>query len=876
MKRSECVLAFVLGALVGDATDFAATTTNSRVVNLSTRATVGSGSNVLIAGFVISGASAKDVLIRAVGPSLAAAGVSGALPQVKLQVFDSTGKALTSNQQWDSALKGAFGLVGAAPLTDGSRDAALRLTLAPGIYSAQVSGINQASGVALVEVYEMDGASRLLNLSTRARVETGDGILISGLVVTGNKPRRLLLRAGGPALAALGVDGVLADPTITVLDAQGTAWRANDNWGDDGNRVELAAVAAGAGAYPFSEGSRDAALVVSLPPGLYSVHVRGASGSTGVALLEAYDVTVDEGASGETAAGGSAYAASAFSWERAEVDARLGPSYAQLNAGAVDDRPTLYQAASKNPGKGYFVRINPYELGEPGSDSDYWSDSGQVGYIPDDPANDPGLDRIQTFAYYNRVFAISPRLDWASGKPHADQQTREAYYVTMNGGPLKQPIAMVRNYAMEQNEEIVIYRDGLFAVAGTQTSRSGSERPYPGFKFPTNKVPRAVAVTTSNEFALVAVWDTDRHVGQLAVVALEGKYLPFHTWPYMAMPNQGSFSDFKLLGYVDLPMAAPSAVAAASNGLWCGPSSTGGKVLSQIDLADDTLRQLVYGGAWQSVVAKGGYAIVSSFDENKVAIVDLTPLFAYVRESYLGSAAGYAATLAARGPGAEQFPQTFAANPAIAPKVVWQGAIEKPTAVLAGQSLDRWTKDRFKAYVAAQDGTVHIFDTSPLMARNSWEIRGTLQRIGAVKVGRNPVGLAFARHGASDLPLLPNDSTGAQRQPDELNNLFYVACRCDREVDAVVTWHGEGAVYQRIRDSRMGDPVAVSVARRGNIVTVADFAGKKLLSFRIGVIKDARNDKVYGCGASGTDPFEFAGELPLAGSPFLVNSTNVN
>ena len=107
-------------------------------------------------------------------------------------------------------------------------------------------------------------------------------------------------------------------------------------------------------------------------------------------------------------------------------------------------------------------------------------------------------------------------------------------------------------------------RDGLLAVAATQTSRAGSERPYPGFKFPKHKVPRALAVTTSNEFALVTIWDTDRNRGQLAVIALEGKYLPFHTWPYMAMPNQGSFSDFKLLGYIDLPMNSPDAVAAAS------------------------------------------------------------------------------------------------------------------------------------------------------------------------------------------------------------------------------------------------------------------------------------------------------------------------
>ena len=135
--------------------------------------------------------------------------------------------------------------------------------------------------------------------------------------------------------------------------------------------------------------------------------------------------------------------------------------------------------------------------------------------------------------------------------------------------------------------------------------------------------------------------------------------------------------------------------------------------------------------------------------------------------------------------------------------------------------------------------------------------------------------MAFARHGESKLPVIPNDSTGTQRRPDPCNNLFYVACRGDRSVEAVVTWHGQGEVYRRIRDSRMGDPVAVSVAVRGNIVTVADFTGKKLLNFRIGTLRDTKNDKVYPPG----DPaysFEFGGDMPLLGSPFLVNTANLN
>jgi len=344
----------------------------------------------------------------------------------------------------------------------------------------------------------------------------------------------------------------------------------------------------------------------------------------------------------------------------------------------------------------------------------------------------------------------------------------------------------------------------------------------------------------------------------------------------MAMPNQGSFSDFKLLGYVDVPMARPDSVAAASNGLWLGPSSTDNRVLSQIDLSDDSKRALVYNGAWQGVVAKGGYAIVASREDNKVAIVDLTPLFAYVRESYLKNESNFAATIAARGAAPADFPQTFAVRPSIAPRVVWESTITEPTAVLAGQKIDRWSVDRYKAYVASRDGVLHIVDASPLMARYSYEIKGELKEIGRVAVGRNPVALCLARHSERGLPLLPNDNNGSPRLPDPLNNMLYVVCRGDREVDAVVTWHGSGAVYRRLRDSRLNDPVAIGVASRGNIVTVADFGGRKLVNFRVGAIIDSRNGRTYAPGGDGTYNYEYAGDLSLPGAPFLVNSTNVN
>jgi hypothetical protein len=215
-------------------------------------------------------------------------------------------------------------------------------------------------------------------------------------------------------------------------------------------------------------------------------------------------------------------------------------------------------------------------------------------------------------------------------------------------------------------------------------------------------------------------------------------------------------------------------------------------------------------------------------------------------------------------------------RPSIAPRVVWESTLTEPTAVLAGQKVDRWSVDRYKAYVASRNGVLHIIDTSPLMARYSYEVKGELKEIGQVAVGKNPVALCVARFSERGLPLIPNDKSGNQRSPDPLNNMLYVVCRGDREVDAVVTWHGDGRVYRRLRDNRLSDPVAVGVASRGNIVTVADFGGRKLVSFRIGTIVDSRNNKTYPPGGDGTYNYEYAGDLSLPGEPFLVNSTNVN
>jgi uncharacterized protein (DUF1800 family) len=271
-----------------------------RVLNLSSRARAGVSADALIAGFVIGPGAPKQVLIRAVGPSLAPFNVAGLLANPKLEVFDSAGIKVLENDDWGTIAGGPvplasdFAAVGAFALTGpSSQDAAVLATLPSGGYTVQVSGATGESGVALVEVYDVSGGAQLMNLSTRARVQSGSQIVISGLVVApGSGLRKMLVRAAGPSLDAFGLTGTLADPVLTLLDSAGRAMATNDNWADAGRAPAIAAAGTAAGAFAFSGlASRDAAMLVDLPPGGYTLQVTGAGNSSGLALVEVYDLT---------------------------------------------------------------------------------------------------------------------------------------------------------------------------------------------------------------------------------------------------------------------------------------------------------------------------------------------------------------------------------------------------------------------------------------------------------------------------------------------------------------------------------------------------------------------------------------------------------
>jgi hypothetical protein len=270
----------------------------SRLVNVSTRGYVPPGGD-LTPGFVLQGNLPKSLLIRAVGPTLGSFGVGGTLPDPVLGIIPLGGtSAVASNDNWGggSVLTSAFSRAGAFPLaTADSADAATELSLpaagATGYTVRITSKTDSAGGIALAEVYDEDPLSapvRLVNVSTSGFVGSGEQALVPGFFVGGTAPKQLLIRAVGPGLTQFGVGGVLADPQLSLVPlGQDFTVSANDNWGGS---AALQAAFGRAGAFSLPAGSRDAALLVRLPPGGYTVVVSGVGGSTGTALVEIYDL----------------------------------------------------------------------------------------------------------------------------------------------------------------------------------------------------------------------------------------------------------------------------------------------------------------------------------------------------------------------------------------------------------------------------------------------------------------------------------------------------------------------------------------------------------------------------------------------------------
>jgi hypothetical protein len=266
------------------ATPIATPTTNSHLANISTRMRVEGGDNVLIAGFIVEGSGNKRMILRGIGPSLAAFGIADPLLDPTLELNGSDGSLVAANDNWPGNSNAAEILAsGLAPANP--NESAILLSVAPGSYTAVLRGNSGSTGTGLVEVYDLDadGAAKVVNISTRGHVLTGENVMIGGLIVAGDDTSPVVLRGIGPSLSNFGVPEVLANPFLELHDGNGGLIHANNDWHDTQEETLQ-----NSGLAPTDD--LESAILISVAPGNYTAILKGADGGTGNGLLEVYQL----------------------------------------------------------------------------------------------------------------------------------------------------------------------------------------------------------------------------------------------------------------------------------------------------------------------------------------------------------------------------------------------------------------------------------------------------------------------------------------------------------------------------------------------------------------------------------------------------------
>lgn len=282
-SRQRARIAVALFALTGlFATEsFAQGPPAIRIGNISTRLAVGTGSNVLIAGFIINGSQPKKVIVRGLGPTLP---VLAHLADPVLELHDSSGALTAATDNWRDTQEAELKATTIPPGND--YDSAIVKVLAPGAYTAILAGKGATTGVGIVEVYDLDGSvdSKLANIATRGFVDTGDNVLIGGAIIVGSGTTTVLYRAIGPSLVAFGVSNALQDPTLELHDGHGATVATNDNWQESPDAADIEATTIA------PSDPKEAAILRKLSAGAYTAIVRGKDNTAGVGLIEAYQI----------------------------------------------------------------------------------------------------------------------------------------------------------------------------------------------------------------------------------------------------------------------------------------------------------------------------------------------------------------------------------------------------------------------------------------------------------------------------------------------------------------------------------------------------------------------------------------------------------
>lgn len=589
------------------------------------------------------------------------------------------------------------------------------------------------------------------------------------------------------------------------------------------------------------------------------------------------------------------YAEVANNFNRKDIlDWRHGPKAADYGIGAPSaSTPLVYQpSADGRLRQGVVVSGNRnWTVGAPGPDSDpfaAWLTSGQILFSPIPTAgntyqggtlsatNSDGGVKVRRDSNGNdippqighdglvmRIQALWQPDYWLrNGIALPQAPTLTSLRSTETDLPLP-PVAIARSVGGIGVSGYIAFRNGLIATVGTgNDAYTGiGNAQFPTVRLPANKVPTAMTVTLNNEFLLVATWDAVERKGQVAVISIGGRVnngvrvYGLHHWP--------TTFDLKLIGFVDLPFAAPLSIDSTTQTRIGNPRGTSGPDgYNGQSFGDQAVRDRwfnarpYYEGAYDVTLPGGGtaryedlfrqtaqygYAIVASRAENKVALINLRPLFSYYRKMMFTTAANYNETRNV-GPASNQWPYSFLHAPEQVPTVVKVWTLPQPTAVATGNVWNSWEAPRSyndgrvrqpltTAYVATMDGKLHLFDVSGLFDYTT-TAPGALPDAPrkTVTVGRNPVQLFRGFFNASHDDLV-------------------VVSRVDREMRLV---NYDGTLLSTLRDRRIQDPVSVMVSlnqmgyggsgpsatRYLRVMSVMDFSGGKVLSYGL---DDKRN-----------------------------------
>ncbi|UYZ63627.1 RICIN domain-containing protein [Hymenobacter weizhouensis] len=568
------------------------------------------------------------------------------------------------------------------------------------------------------------------------------------------------------------------------------------------------------------------------------------------------------------------------------IDYRYGPKYSDFHAASSPSIPTLPQPYAS----GMFGDVAAY--GNKPATWEWFAMSGQLLFAPEATAPaeaQRGAATMRNGSVYlthgTPEYLFDLRALWtpdfANGYNNIPEDAFEepAWQAALSGasGP---PVATVRAHGPNNVTGYLLFQNGLVGATGTGNDgyfQSGGPLHRPFVRLGAGKVPTGGAVTQGNEWLLVTVWDAAQRKGQLAVIAIKGRVVAQETQYHWGFPNWPTITGMKLLGYVDLPMAAPTSVSAAGD-YNNASSGRGNRENVGFDLSSQQERDYWYnwnygcggfcGGEWKKT-PRAGYAIVASRSENKVVFVDLQPLLSYHRQMYFTSAANYDQTKN-EGPADNQWPYTFAQVPRQMPTVAQTLTVPQPTAVAAGTGSTTAYERRDdgviygqgytfheNAYVASLDGTVRMYKVGDLITPAS----GT-SSVGApfktFAVGKNPTHIDYGFQG-------------------DVGSDLFISCRGDR---AVYWALHNGTVRASLQDGRLQDPVHVAVSHFGRyqygtgILTVLDYTGRQVVNYRY--MRDLPDSPKVPLANPQANPFfEFGYATPVPGWPFMYSLTEV-